>query len=91
MNAELHVYHIGEYGEVFAARSEQEAKDYYRDLSSYTQEEADKRFANEFAEITDLDTPFKLKDSDDGTEEMTTWRQLAEDSDLPTQLSTMYT
>ena len=91
MTTEIHVYHIGEYGEVFAAHSEQEVKDYYRDLYSYTQEEADKRFADEFREITDLDTPFKMKDSDDGSEAMTTWRKLAEDCDLPTQLSTMYT
>lgn len=86
---ELHIYHIGEYGEVFAAHSEQEAKDYYRDLSSFTQEEAEERFADEFSEVADLDTPFNYN-FDEGPS-LTTWRELAEGCNLPTQLSTMYT
>lgn len=84
---ELHVYHIGEYGEVFAARSEQEAKDYYTEMVG-DKEEAEEAFNFEFTEITDIDTPIVM--NMDGEKERLSWRQLAEMTGVPSQLSTTY-
>ena len=85
---EIHVWQIGPDGtEYYAARSEEEMKDWYRKNSDPEICEDDLR--DDFEEVTNLDQEFDF--TADGITRKITWRKLVEDlTELPTQISTGY-
>jgi len=84
----LRVWVIGSDGtEVYAAHSEEEMKQYYREMCG-TEEYCEEDLRDNFTEITNLDAEFEF--NDDGNTITTTWKKLAEESHLPCQLSTAY-
>jgi hypothetical protein len=84
----VRVWQIGPDGtEYYAAHSEEEMKQWYRENVGDESAEGDLR--DYFEEVTDLDAEFDF--NDDGEKTRTTWRKLAEDqAHLPTQISTGY-
>lgn len=87
MEQEVHVYCIGSDGtEMYAAHSREQMEEWYRKISHNAEED----LRNHFSEITDIDRPVTFKNEEMGYLETTTYRQLALESDLPTQLATGY-
>lgn len=86
MSDEVKVWQIGPDGtEYFAARSEEEMREWYK-LNCDTWEEDLRDY---FEEVTGLDIEFEF--DDDGDKERTTWRKLALSyPELPCQISTGY-
>jgi hypothetical protein len=87
----IRVWQIGPDGtEYFAANSEDEMKQYYRQmLGAREKAQADHDLIHHFEEVGDLDEEFEF--DDDGEKRMTTWRRLAQSaSELPCQISTGY-
>lgn len=85
---EVHVYVIGSDGtEVYAAHSREQMEEWYRKTGS---DYAEEDLRDHFEEIADIDTPMIFKNEESGNLETTTYRALALDSDLPTQLLTSY-
>ncbi len=84
---DIMVWQIGPDGtEYYAARSEQEMRDWYKGLSPDTAEED---LRDHFERVEDIDAEFDF--NDDGEMKRTTWRKLAEEcTELPCQISTGY-
>jgi hypothetical protein len=88
MSEQVRVWQIGPDGtEYYAAHSEEEMKSYYRDLCG-SEEYCEDNLKNYLEEVTDLDREFQF--NDDGKITKTSWRKLAEEAQLPTQLSSSY-
>jgi len=83
----IKVWQIGPDGtEYYAARSEQEMRDWYRLHSPDT---ADEDLSQHFEEVEDIDSKFEF--NDDGEIRKVSWRELAEEcAELPNQLSSGY-
>ena len=87
----IRVWQIGPDGtEYYAARSEQEMRDWYRALFGPGEQiDCEEDLRDHFEEITDIDAEMDF--NDDGEKKRTTWRKLAEEyAELPCQLSTGY-
>ena len=85
---EIHIYRIGSDGtEYYAAHSEEEMRQYYREICG-TEDYCEEDLKERFEEVTDIDTEFDY--SEDGKKIKTTWRKLAEASQMPCQISTGY-
>ncbi len=74
--------------EIFAAHSESELRSWYINLVGKEQMEED--FEEGFYEIEDIDSEVEFFDEDLGEKVNSTWRRLAEDAILPTQISSGY-
>jgi predicted house-cleaning noncanonical NTP pyrophosphatase (MazG superfamily) len=87
MSEPIKVFQIGPDGtEYYAARSEEEMREYYKTLTDTAEED----LRDYFEEVTGIDVEFDF--NDDGEIKRMTWRKLAEEhSDfLPCQISTGY-
>lgn len=86
MSNEIKVWQIGPDGtEYYAARSEQEMREWYAGISDTAEED----LRDYFEPVEDIDTEFDF--NDEGEMKKTTWRKLAEESsELPNQLASGY-
>lgn len=83
------VWQIGGDGtEYYAANSEQELRDFYIGLVG--KEQAEEDFTDEFRKLTDSEMDAEFDFNDDGDVRRTTFRKLANDAVLPTQISSGY-
>jgi hypothetical protein len=88
VNKPVKVWQIGPDGtEYYAAHSEEEMKKYYREICG-SEEHCEEDLREHFEEITNLDAEFDF--NDEGEKKRMTWRKLAEDQELPCQISTGY-
>lgn len=84
----VRVWQIGPDGtEYYAAHSEEEMKAFYRGICGM-EEHCEDDLRNHFDEVSDIDAEFDF--NEDGQTVRTTWRNLAEQSKLPTQISSGY-
>lgn len=86
MDDTIRVWQIGPDGtEYYAARSEQEMRDWYQTITDTAEED----LRDYFEEVDDIDREFEF--NDDGEVRKVTWRKLAEEcAELPCQLSSSY-
>ena len=84
--SDVKVFQIGPDGtEYYAARSEEEMREWYKTISDTAEED----LRDYFEEVTDIDTKFQF--NDDGEVRSVSWRDLAmECAELPCQLSSSY-
>ena len=93
MDDKVRVWCIGSDGtEYFAAHSEEEMRQYYIDLmGTGGRDQAEDDLLNYFDEVPEEELDVEFNFNNDGTLERTTWRKLvAEEIDVPTQISTGY-
>lgn len=81
----VRAWHIGEYGEVYAAHSEEEIKAYYIGLVG--RQQADEDFESEFRELTDEEMRAEVTDADGVS---WSWLSIAQTVNLPEQIGTLY-
>jgi hypothetical protein len=80
----IRAWHIGEYGEIYAAQSEEEVRNFLIGLIGET--ESKESIEDCFEELT----PQELNQEVEFEGCKTTLRKVAEDCELPTQISTCY-
>ena len=87
-NHDIRIWQIGPDGtEYYAAHSEEEMKTYYREICG-TEKHCEDDLRDHFEEVTEIDR--EIEYSDEGIVKRTTWRKVAENLTLPTQISTGY-
>lgn len=87
---QVRVWQIGSDGtEFYAAHSEEEMKDFYRELVG-TEDYCETDLRDHFEEVPAAAMDAEVEFNDDGKIIRTTWRKLAASASLPTQISSGY-
>lgn len=85
----VRAWHIGEYGEIYGASSEEDVRNYFRKLVG--NKEAEECFESEFLELSSEELDAVKDFNDDGEIRQVSFRSLALESvEWPTQISTTY-